>query len=143
MSPHRKVDILLGEDNPEDADLTIRALKKKNLADNLVHLEDGEAILEFIFSPHGLRLPKLIMLDLKMPKVTGIEVIRKLKSDERTRTIPIAVLTSSKEGPDIKECYALGVNSYIVKPVEFEQFKNAVMELGLYWMFLNQPPEEA
>ncbi|MGN6646830.1 MAG: response regulator [Cytophaga sp.] len=140
MKPHSRVDILLAEDSFEDADLTIRALKKKNLADHLLHLEDGTAVLDFIFSPEGLNIPKLILLDLKMPKLNGIEVIHVLKSDERTKSIPITVLTSSKEGPDIEACYKLGVNSYIIKPVEFDKFVDAVTELGLYWLILNQLP---
>ena len=140
MIPQSRVDILLAEDSFEDADLTIRALKKKNLADHLLHLEDGSAVLDFIFSPEGINIPKIILLDLKMPKLNGIEVISVLKSDERTKSIPITVLTSSKEGPDIEECYRLGVNSYIIKPVEFDKFVNAVTELGLYWLILNQPP---
>jgi two-component system response regulator len=142
MNMNKKIiEILLVEDSLDDADLTIRALKKKNLANNLLHLEDGAEALNFIFSPEGLNMPKLILLDLKMPKLSGIQVLKALKSDERTRTIPVVVLTSSKEEPDIKECYALGVNSYIVKPVEFDGFLNAVSELGMYWLLLNQPPQ--
>jgi two-component system response regulator len=140
MSPKKIIEILLIEDNPDDADLTIRALKKKNLANNLLHLEDGAEALEFIFSSEGLNSPKMILLDLKMPKLSGLQVLRALKSDERTREIPVVVLTSSNEEPDIKECYALGVNSYIVKPVEFDKFMDAVAELGVYWLLLNQPP---
>ncbi len=141
MSPQSRVDIILAEDTFEDADLTIRALKKKNLANHLLHLEDGTAVLDYIFASEGLNIPKLILLDLKMPKLNGIEVITVLKGDERTKSIPITVLTSSKEGPDIKECYRLGVNSYIVKPVEFDKFIDAVTELGIYWLILNQPPD--
>jgi len=140
MNPKKIIEVLLVEDNIDDAVLAIRALKKKNLANNLLHLEDGEEALKFIFSPDGLNSPKLILLDLKMPKVNGLEVLKALKSDERTRQIPIVVLTSSKEEPDVKECYALGVNSYIVKPVEFDKFLEAVSELGMYWLLLNQPP---
>ena len=141
MYTKKNVEILLVEDNQDDADLAIRALKKKNLANNLLHLEDGAEALSFIFSPDGLNTPRLILLDLKMPKISGIEVLKALKSDERTRHIPVVMLTSSKEEPDIKECYALGVNSYIVKPVEFDSFLNAVSELGMYWLLLNQPPQ--
>lgn len=140
-----ETEILLVEDNMSDAELTIRALKKNHLVNKLVHLKDGAEALDFIFGKDGDkehlstgRTPKVILLDLKMPKVDGIEVLRRIKSDERTKTIPVVVLTSSKEDPDIKTCYALGVNSYIVKPVEFEQFIKAVSELGLYWMILNQ-----
>lgn len=140
MSPKKIFDVLLVEDNIDDAVLAIRALKKKNLANNLLHVEDGEEALKYIFSDEGLNTPKIILLDLKMPKVSGIEVLRKLKADERTRQIPVVVLTSSKEEPDVKECYALGVNSYIVKPVEFDKFLEAVSELGVYWLMLNQSP---
>jgi two-component system response regulator len=136
----QNIEILLVEDNPDDADLAIRALKKRNLANHLLHLEDGAAALEFIFSAEGLNTPKLILLDLKMPKLNGMQVLHALKSDERTKTIPVVILTSSKEDPDIKECYALGANSYIVKPVEFDKFLDAVSDLGLYWLLLNDPP---
>jgi two-component system response regulator len=105
-----------------------------------LHVEDGEEALKYIFSDDGLNTPKIVLLDLKMPKVSGIEVLRALKSDERTKHIPVVVLTSSKEEPDVKECYALGVNSYIVKPVEFDKFLEAVSEMGVYWLMLNQAP---
>jgi two-component system response regulator len=134
------VEILLVEDNPDDAELTIRALKKHNLANNLLHLQDGEEALDFIFSSEPNSLPKIILLDIKMPKVDGIEVLRKIKSDENRRIIPIVVLTSSKEERDIIETYKLGVNAYIVKPVEFEKFVSAVSEIGFFWLILNQPP---
>lgn len=134
------VEILLVEDNPDDAELTIRALKKHNLANNLLHLQDGEEALNFIFSPQTGSLPKIILLDIKMPKVDGIEVLRKIKSDEHRKIIPVVVLTSSKEERDIIETYKLGVNAYIVKPVEFEKFVNAVSEIGFFWLILNQPP---
>lgn len=141
-----KVEILLIEDNQHDAELTIRALKKNNLVNNLVHLKDGVEALDFLFA-EGVyhersadNTPKVILLDLKMPKLNGIDVLKRLKADERTKKIPIVVLTSSKEDPDIKTCYDLGVNSYVVKPVNFEAFAKAVNELGLYWMLLNQPP---
>jgi two-component system response regulator len=134
------VEILLVEDNPDDAELTIRALKKHNLANNLLHLQDGEEALNFIFSPQTSSLPKIILLDIKMPKVDGIEVLRKIKSDENRKIIPVVVLTSSKEERDIIETYKLGVNAYIVKPVEFEKFVNAVSEIGFFWLLLNQPP---
>jgi two-component system response regulator len=140
MNPKKVFDILLVEDNIDDAVLAIRALKKKNLANNLLHVEDGEEALKYIFSDDGLNTPKIVLLDLKMPKVSGIEVLRALKSDERTKHIPVVVLTSSKEEPDVKECYALGVNSYIVKPVEFDKFLEAVSEMGVYWLMLNQAP---
>ena len=142
-----ELEILLVEDNMSDAELTIRALKKNNLANKLVHLEDGQEALDFIFAEGNYSqrniadTPKVILLDLKMPKINGIQVLQIIKSDERTKTIPVIVLTSSKEDPDIQECYRLGANSYVVKPVEFEKFMQAVAELGLYWMILNQPPQ--
>jgi two-component system response regulator len=143
-----EIEILLVEDNMSDAELTIRALKKNNLANKLVHLKDGAEALDFIFA-HGQfserkveNGPKVILLDLKMPKVNGIEVLKKIKADERTKKIPVVVLTSSKEDPDIQECYRLGVNSYVVKPVDFEAFIKAVSELGFYWMLLNQAPKQ-
>lgn len=140
-----QVEILLIEDNMSDAELTIRALKKNNLSNKLVHLKDGAEALDFIFGTGeyaGRNIndkPKVILLDLKMPKISGIQVLQKIKSDERTKKIPVVVLTSSKEDPDIEECYRLGVNSYVVKPVQFEKFLTAVSELGLYWMIVNQP----
>src|SRR6478609_626568 len=133
------IEILLVEDNPNDAELTIRALKKNNLANSLVHLEDGQEALDFLYDEQN-EMPKLILLDLKMPKIDGIDVLRKLKSDEKKRIIPIVVLTSSKEEKDIVESYKLGVNAYIVKPVDFDQFVKAVSQIGLFWLILNQPP---
>ncbi|HEY9044918.1 MAG TPA: response regulator [Ohtaekwangia sp.] len=135
------VEILLVEDNPDDAELTIRALKKHNLANNLLHLQDGEEALNFIFSSDISAMPKIILLDIKMPKVDGIEVLRKIKSDEQRKIIPVVVLTSSKEERDIIETYKLGVNAYIVKPVAFEKFVSAVSEIGFFWLILNQPPK--
>jgi two-component system response regulator len=143
-----EVEILLVEDSIHDAEMTIRALKQNNLSNKIVHLKNGALALNFIFGKGeyaGRDLtnkPKLILLDLKMPKVDGIEVLEALKADENTRKIPVVVLTSSKESPDIERCYELGVNSYIVKPVGFESFLEAVTKLGFYWMLLNQPPEE-
>lgn len=140
------VEILLVEDSVSDAELTIRALKKKNLANNLIHLKNGAEALDFIFGRgaysgrNPLVVPKVILLDLKMPKVNGLEVLAELRRDERTKSIPVVVLTSSREDPDIDTCYALGVNSYIVKPVEFDKFFKAVSELGFYWLLLNQGP---
>ncbi|MBP6730866.1 MAG: response regulator [Chitinophagales bacterium] len=142
-----EVEILLVEDSIHDAEMTIRALKQNNLSNKIVHLKNGALALNFIFGKGeyaGRDLsnkPKLILLDLKMPKVDGIEVLEALKADENTRKIPVVVLTSSKESPDIERCYELGVNSYIVKPVGFESFLEAVTKLGFYWMLLNQPPE--
>jgi two-component system response regulator len=131
MEDNSIVEILLVEDNPDDAGLTIRALKKHNLANHLLHLNDGEEALRFLFSENLAGIPKLILLDLKMPKVDGIEVLRKIKSDQRRRVIPIVVLTSSKEERDIVESYKLGVNAYIVKPVDFDKFVKAISEIGL------------
>jgi len=133
------VEILLIEDNPDDAGLAIRALKKNNLANNLLHLHDGQEAIDFLFDENN-QMPKLILLDLKMPKVDGIDVLRRLKSDDKKKVIPIVVLTSSKEERDIVESYKLGVNAYIVKPVDFDQFVKAVTELGFFWLILNQPP---
>lgn len=133
------VEILLIEDNPQDAELAIRALKKNNLANNLLHLEDGEEALNYLFNENNTP-PRLILLDLKMPKIDGIEVLRRLKSDEGKRVIPVVVLTSSKEERDIVETYNLGVNAYIVKPVDFDQFVKAVTQVGLFWLVLNQSP---
>jgi two-component system response regulator len=140
-----EIEILLVEDNPSDAEMTIRALRKNNLANNLMHVKDGAQALDFLYSEGQYAgrekiLPKIVVLDLKMPKVNGIEVLRRIKEDERTRRIPVVVLTSSKEDPDVEECYRLGVNSYVVKPVEFDEFYKAVSELGLYWMIVNQNP---
>lgn len=141
------IEILIVEDNSSDAEMTIRALKKNNLANKLIHLKDGAEALNFIFAEGNYsyrkveNVPKVILLDLKMPKLNGIEVLQKIKSDERTKKIPVVVLTSSKEDPDIQECYRLGVNSYVVKPVEFDKFVKAISELGLFWMILNQPPK--
>jgi CheY-like chemotaxis protein len=144
-----EVEILLVEDNPTDAELTIRALKKSNLANNLVWVKDGAEALDFLFATgsHSQRSvvngPKVILLDLRLPKVDGMEVLRRVKDDERTRTIPVVVLTSSKEDRDVAESYQLGVNSYIGKPVEFDEFAKVVAELGLYWLLVNHPPVEA
>jgi two-component system, response regulator len=141
------MDILLVEDNPQDAELTIRALRKNKLANQLIAVEDGAEALDFIFcrGKYAAReigaTPKVILLDLKLPKVSGLEVLRALKHDERTRGIPVVILTSSQEDPDIKTAYALGANSYVVKPVDFDAFAEAVSSLGLYWLLVNQPPK--
>jgi CheY-like chemotaxis protein len=142
-----EVEVLLVEDNPSDAELTIRALKKNNLANKIYHVKDGAEALDFLFAQGNYsdrkveNIPKVILLDLKMPKLNGIEVLRVLKADLRTKKIPVVVLTSSKEDPDIKECYGLGVNSYVVKPVNFDSFLKAVSDLGLYWLLINQSPK--
>ena len=143
---NQEVEILLAEDNESDAELTIRALRKNNLANKLVHLRDGADALDFICAEGSYahrdvqNTPRVILLDLKMPKVNGIEVLQRIKSDSRTQKIPVVMLTSSKEDPDIQACYKLGVNSYVVKPVTFEEFVKAVSDLGLYWMLLNHSP---
>ncbi len=134
------VEILLVEDSMDDAGLTIRALRKHNLANHLLHLEDGEEAINFLFSEPSRPMPKLILLDLKMPKVSGIEVLRKIKSDDHKKMIPVVMLTSSKEDRDIVEAYKLGVNAYIVKPVDFNKFIDVVSELGLFWIVSNQSP---
>jgi CheY-like chemotaxis protein len=147
MNYENDVEILLVEDNPRDAELTMRPLKKRNLTNKLVWVKDGAAALEFIFgappaaNDHVLHHPKVILLDLKLPKVDGLEVLRQLKSNGAAKTIPVVVLTSSREESDVVQSYALGVNSYIVKPVDFEKFSEAVAQLGLYWLLLNQPPK--
>jgi CheY-like chemotaxis protein len=147
MSGMNEVEILLVEDNPRDAELAMRALQRRNLTNKLVWVKDGAAALEFIFGPHSnadskvRRRPKVILLDLKLPKVDGLEVLRQIKSNPKSKTIPVVILTSSREEPDIVQSYKLGVNSYIVKPVNFDNFSEAVSRLGLYWVLLNQPPE--
>jgi two-component system response regulator len=133
------VEILLVEDNMDDAGLTIRALKKHHLANNILHVQDGEEALNFLFSSLSHNLPKLILLDMKMPKVDGIEALRQIKTDVNLRVIPVVMLTSSKEERDVIESYKLGVNAYIVKPVEFDHFVKAVADLGFFWMLLNEP----
>jgi len=141
------VDILLVEDNPQDAELTVRSLKKQNLANRLFTVEDGAEALDFVYcrgkyaTRSAGQSPKVILLDLKLPKVGGLDVLRALKQDETTRSIPVVILTSSREDPDIKAAYDLGANSYVVKPVDFESFAEAVSRLGLYWLLVNQPPK--
>jgi two-component system response regulator len=143
---HNIVEILLVEDNADDEELTMHALKKVNLVNHIDVVRDGAEALEYIFGTgaYAGRLiengPRLIFLDLKLPKVDGLEVLQRLKADSRTRMIPVVVLTSSREERDIVESYQLGVNSYIVKPVDFEQFMHSVGQVGLYWVLLNEPP---
>jgi two-component system, response regulator len=134
------VQILLVEDNPDDAGMTLRALKKHHLSNHVLHLRDGEEALNFLFSRELSHFPKLILLDIKMPKVDGIEVLKRIKEDDELKVIPVVLLTSSKEDRDILESYKLGVNAYIVKPVDFEKFVVAVSEVGYFWLVLNQPP---
>jgi len=141
------IDILLAEDNPYDAELTLIALRSRNLVNKIYHVIDGVEALDFIFGEGKYvgREPgsglKLILLDLKMPRISGLEVLEKIKNDERTKNIPVVVLTSSNENFDIDKCYACGVNRYIVKPVEFDAFSKVVSELGFYWMMLNKTME--
>lgn len=142
----KPIEILLVEDNPNDVELTLHALRKNNITNRIHVVRDGAEALDFLFRTGAYAErsaqngPKVILLDLKLPLVDGLEVLRRIKSDARTRTIPVVVLTSSREERDIVESYQLGVNSYITKPVDFQQFTEAVRNLGLYWLLLNQPP---
>jgi len=147
METHLKdFEVLLVEDDPNDKELTLRALKKHNLANKVFTVSDGEEALEFIFATgryagRDIKIPpKVVFLDLKLPKVSGMEVLRKIKSDDRTKFIPVVVVTSSRESQDIEECYKLGVNSYIQKPIEFENFVSAISDAGLYWLLINKSP---
>lgn len=144
---YNHVEILFAEDSLDDAKLTIRALKKSGFANNLFHVEDGVDALDFLFCRGKFEQrnknehPKLILLDIKMPKMSGMQVLEAIKSNPELKSIPVVILTSSKEDPDIQKCYALGANSYIVKPVESDNFFLAIKELGMYWMILSQPSE--
>ncbi|HSK65361.1 MAG TPA: response regulator [Anaerolineales bacterium] len=145
MDELRAVEILLVEDNPRDAELTIRALKRKNLANNLYHVEDGVEALDFLlgrgaYSGRDMNEPpKVVLLDLKLPRINGLEVLSALKGDERTRTIPVVIITSSAEDPDVKKAYELGANSYVIKPVQFDSFIEAMAKIGIYWLMVNHP----
>jgi two-component system response regulator len=149
MNDSNKIEILLVEDNPRDAELTIRALKKKHLINNLVHVQDGVEALDFLFARGTFadrdieNSPKVILLDLKLPRINGLEVLRILKEDERTRTIPVVIVSSSAEDPDIVTAYKLGANSYVIKPVQFETFIEAMSKLGVYWLMVNHPPKRS
>ena len=146
MVHDKAVEILLVEDDPNDVELTMRALQKNHLANKVHHVKDGAEALDFIYCRGAYEdrehcgKPKVILLDLKLPKVDGLEVLRIIKSDEKTRIIPVVVLTSSKEESDLIKSYHYGVNSYIVKPVNFDKFVDSVSQLGMYWLLLNQPP---
>ena len=146
MIENKPVEILLVEDNPQDLELAQRALRKAKLTNRIEVARDGAEALEFIFCEGRYAgrkieaMPRVILLDLKLPKVDGLDVLKRIKTDPRTSAIPVVVLTSSKEQNDVVESYRLGVNSYIVKPVNFERFAEAVQQLGLYWLLLNQPP---
>jgi two-component system, response regulator len=147
-SAEHDVEILLVEDSPEDAELTLRVLRAQNLANKLVWVKNGAAALDFLFcrgtyAGRNPGAPRLVLLDLSLPKVNGLEVLRQLKADPQTRRIPVVVLSSSTQDKDILRTYELGVNSYVSKPVHFEEFANAVTQLGLYWMLINKPPSES
>lgn len=147
MNKSQELEIIIVEDNDADAELTLRALKKNNLSNHIIRMADGQEVIDYLLNPENdlaemtYNNQKLILLDLKLPKMSGVEVLTILKSDQRTKKIPIVVLTSSTEETDIEECYRLGVNSYIVKPVEFDKFMESVQKLGLYWLLLNQYPQ--
>ena len=147
MTNMQAVDVLLVEDNQQDAELTIRSLKKHKLANNISVVEDGAEALDFIFckgkySERDIKHPpRVIFLDLKLPLVSGLEVLRAIKQDARTKSVPVVVVTSSREDPDVKTAYELGANSYVVKPVDFESFTEAIGSVGLYWLLINQPPK--
>lgn len=144
----KEVEILLVEDNPNDVELTLRALERNHLANKVFVVQDGEEALDFLFcrgqyaNREGASDPKVVFLDLKLPKVDGLEVLRTVRHDERTRFLPVVMLTSSEEERDIVASYKLGINSYIVKPIDFDNFSRAVTELGFYWLVLNKPPQK-
>lgn len=147
MNKHTEIEILLVEDNPRDAEMTLRAMRKRNLANHIVHAKDGQEALDWLFGAGDYAgrdpkvHPKVVLLDLKLPKVDGLEVLRAIRGDERTRLMPVVVMTSSQEQRDVIESYKLGVNSYVVKPVDFDAFSTAVADLGHYWLLVNQEPK--
>jgi two-component system, response regulator len=141
------IDILLVEDNPQDVELTMRTLKKHHIANRIIVVMDGEEAIDFLyckgkFSERSNHLPKVIFLDIKLPKLNGLEVLKIIKSDEHLHHIPVVMLTSSVEDPDIKAAYELGANSYVVKPVDFDNFSETINNLGMYWLVVNQPPKQ-
>jgi two-component system, response regulator len=138
MSALDSPSILLVEDNPRDAELTLRAFRKNNLANSILVAHDGVEALELLHGRTGPDRPRVILLDLKLPKLDGLEVLKRLKQDERTRSIPVVVVTSSNQDPDVKTAYDLGANSYVVKPVDFESFTKTMSQLGFYWLMINQ-----
>lgn len=148
MKTFDPVEILLVEDNPNDAELTIRALKKQYVANDLYVVEDGQEALDFIFCRGKFRERnpgkplKVIFLDLKLPKISGLEVLKEIKSNPKTKKLPVVIITSSKEDPDIEEAYALGANSYVVKPVDFDDFVKAIQNTGLFWLLVNEAPKQ-
>jgi two-component system response regulator len=146
MSDYQQIDILYAEDNPADAELTLYTLKTRNIANNIVWVRDGVEALDFIkyrgrFANRVGGLPKMVLLDLKMPKLDGVDVLRAMKAEEKTRGVPVIIMTSSHEESDLIKSYKLGVNSYVVKPVDFDKFAEVVTEVGLYWMVCNKTPE--
>ncbi len=149
MSEQNTIEILLVEDNPRDAELTIRALKKHNLAHKLFHVEDGVQALDYLFARGKFAerdakdMPKVILRDLKLPRINGLEVLRALKADERTMFIPVVIVTSSAEDPDVRTAYQLGANSYVIKPVQFDAFIDAMTKLGIYWLMVNHPTNKS
>ena len=146
MSDYQQIDILYAEDNPADAELTLYTLKTRNIANNIVWVRDGVEALDFLkyrgrFANRSGGLPKMVLLDLKMPKLDGVDVLRAMKAEEKTRGVPVVIMTSSHEESDLVKSYRLGVNSYVVKPVDFDKFAEVVTEVGLYWMVCNKTPE--
>ena len=148
MNEDVEVEIVVVEDDPNDAELILRVLKKHNLANKLVHLEDGAQALDYLLKKppskrsNGANLPRVVLLDLKLPKVDGLEVLRQMKADERAKKIPVVILTSSREDRDIVNAYALGVNSYVTKPIRFDEFAKVVSDLGMYWVLMNKAPNK-
>jgi len=148
MNEEIEVEIVVVEDDPNDAELILRVLKKHNLANKLVHLEDGAQALDYLLKKppskrsNGANLPRVVLLDLKLPKVDGLEILRQMKADERAKKIPVVILTSSREDRDIVNAYALGVNSYVTKPIRFDEFAKVVSDLGMYWVLMNKAPNK-